>query len=236
MSEPIFLRVRRVLSASAEDAVDALERASGASVMRETIRQVARAQDDVRTEQETLAARIAQAKRQQGLARDRIGDLDEKARFSLGKGRDDLAEAALSRLLDLEAELARLDRVQTDAAEQAVRLDQCGAALAQRKAQMEQALAAFEVARPDNALCGDGPARRDQALRRKVDRAQETFDRVMAGVGGNGAGQADDREAEIDALRRGATIDARLAAIRAAQAPKAARAKRREGWPPCNPF
>lgn len=219
MSEPIFLRVRRVLSASAEDAVDALERASGASVMRETIRQVARAQDEVRTEQEALAARVAQAKRQQGLARERIGDLNEKARFSLGKGRDDLAEAALSRLLDLEAELARLDRVQADAAEQAVRLDQCAAALAQRKAQMEQALAAFEAARPDNALCGDGPARREQALRRKVDRAQETFDRVMAGVGGSPAGRADDEEAEIDALRRQAALAERMAALRAAPPP-----------------
>lgn len=227
LSEPIFLRVRRVLSASAEDAVDALERASGASVMRETIRQVARAQDEVRSEQEAVAACIAQAKRQQLLARERIGDLNEKARFSLGKGRDDLAEAALSRLLDLEAELARLDRVQADAAEQAVRLDQCATALAQRKAQMEQALAAFEAARPDNAP--GGPARRDQALRRKVDRAQETFDRVMAGVGGNGASQADDREAEIDALRRQETIEARLAAMRAAQAKTAARPKRRAG-------
>jgi phage shock protein A len=220
--EPIFLRVRRVLSASAEDAVDALERASGASVMRETIRQVARAQDDVRTEQEALAARIAEAKRQQGLARARIDDLNEKARFALGKDRDDLAEAALSRLLDLETELSRLDRVQAEAAEQAVRLDQCASALAQRKAQMEQALAAFEAARPGQAPGGDDSVRRDQALQRKVDRAQETFDRVMAGVGG-------DEEAEIDALRRGEAVAERLAALRAAPAPRAARPRRRAG-------
>jgi phage shock protein A len=227
--EPIFIRVRRVLSASAEDAVDALERASGASVMRETIRQVARAQDDVRTEQEALAARVALAKRQQGQARARIDDLNEKARFALGKDRDDLAEAALSRLLDLEAELARLDRVQADAGEQAVRLDQCASALAQRKAQMEQALAAFEAARPDPAPGGDDPERRDQALQRKVDRAEETFDRVMAGVGGRPAGRADDREAEIDALRRGEAVAERMAALRAAPAPRAARPRRRAG-------
>jgi phage shock protein A len=227
--EPIFVRVRRVLSASAEDAVDALERASGASVMRETIRQVARAQDDVRTEQEALAARVAQAKREQGQAQARIDDLNEKARFALGKDRDDLAEAALSRLLDLEGELARLDRVQADAGEQSVRLDQCASALAQRKTQMEQALAAFEAARPGPAPGGGDPERREQALQRKVDRAQETFDRVMAGVGGNGAAQADDKEAEIDALRRKETIEARLAAMRAAQAKQAARPKRRAG-------
>lgn len=225
MPEPIFLRVRRVLSASAEDAVDALERASGASVMRETIRQVARAQDEVRTEQEALAARVAQAKRQQGLTRARTDDLHEKARFALGKDRDDLAEAALARQLDLEAELARLDRVQAEAAEQAVRLDECASALAARKAQMEAELAAFEASRPDDAL-GE-PTRRDQALQRKVDRAQETFDRVMAGVGGNPAGQAGDEEAEIDALRRSAAVAERMAALRAAPASRAARPRRR---------
>ncbi|HEV7661284.1 MAG TPA: hypothetical protein VGO55_15705 [Allosphingosinicella sp.] len=135
----------------------------------------------------------------------------------------------MSRLLDLEAELARLDRVQADCGEQAVRLDQCASALAQRKAQMEQALAAFEAARPDPAPSGGEPERREQALQRKVDRAQETFDRVMAGVGGKPAGQADDKEAEIDALRREETIEARLAAMRAARAKQAARPKRRAG-------
>jgi phage shock protein A len=229
VSEPIFVRVRRVLRASAEDRVDALERASGTSLMRETIRQVARALDEVRAEQAALAARIAQAKRQQGQVRERIADLDGKARFSLGKGRDDLAEAAVSRQLDLEAELGRLDRVQADAGEEAVRLDECAAALAARKAQMEAELAAFEASRPDDALVGDGPTRRDQALQRKVDRAQETFDRVMAGVGGKPARPADAHEAEIDALRRSAAVAERMAALRAAPEPGAARARRRAG-------
>jgi phage shock protein A len=227
VSEPIFVRVRRVLRASTEDRVDALERASGTSLMRETIRQVARALDEVRTEQETLAGRIASAKRQQGQVRERIADLDDKARFSLGKGRDDLAEAALSRQLDLESELARLDRVQADAGEEAVRLDECAAALAARKIQMEAELAAFEASRPDETLAE--PARRDQALQRKVDRAQETFDRVMAGVGGKPACPADASEAEIDALRRSEALAERMAALRAMPEPRPARARRRAG-------
>ncbi len=218
VAEPIFLRVRRVLSASAEDGVDALERASGGSVLREAIRQVDRALDEVRVEQEAAVDRGAHAKRRQERIRERLADLDEKARFALSKGRDDLAEAALASQLDLEAELARLDSAQADAAEQKGRLDSCVAELAARKQQMEKELAAFEAARRDARFAEDGTGGEDRRIQRKVDRAQQTFDRVLASAGAAGAGRPDDKEAEIDALRREAAVADRLAALRAAAA------------------
>ncbi len=220
MPDSIFIRVRRVLSASVEDAVDALERASGTSLMRETIRQVARAADEVRAGQEANAERGAGAKRQQEQIRARIAELDGKARYALGKARDDLAGAAVEKQIDLEAELARLDLVQADAADQAVKLDECAAALSARKAQMERELAAFEAAQEAKAR-GEAPLKRDRRLMEKADRAQETFERVMASAGGAAAGRADPHEAEIDALRREDAVEARLAAMRAAQAKRA---------------
>src|SRR5690242_17905452 len=99
--------------------------------MRETIRQVARAADEVRAEQEAVADSIADARRQQGRIRARIAELNDKADYAVGKARNDLAGAAVSRQFELEAELARLDRVQAEAAERAVKLDECAAALAQ---------------------------------------------------------------------------------------------------------
>ena len=68
MAEPIYLRVRRVLSASAEEAVDALERASGASLLREAIRQVDGALDEVRAEHEDKLAEIDAIRRDAALA------------------------------------------------------------------------------------------------------------------------------------------------------------------------
>ncbi len=159
MAESVFIRVRRVLSASVEDVVAALERASGSSLMREAIRQVARAADEVRAEQEGNAGRLSAAKQEEGKIRTRIAQLDSKARYAMGKARDDLAGAAVSLQLDLEAELARLDRVQAEATEQALRLDECATALAQRKAQMERELAAFEAAQPIDGLGGAMQAR-----------------------------------------------------------------------------
>jgi hypothetical protein len=109
-----------------------------------------------------------------------------------------------------------------------VRLDDCASALAQRKAQMERELAAFEAAQQ-----AEGPARaaarRERDLTDKADRAQETFDRVMAATAGSAANRADAQEAEIDALRRDEAIEAKLAAMRAEQARRAAKAKRKAG-------
>src|SRR3954451_20997066 len=100
MAESIFMRVRRLISASVEDAVDAMERAGGPSVMREAIREINRALDEVRAEQEAASARRLQAMRQQRMFREKLAALEAQARFAISEKRDDLAEAAVSRQLD----------------------------------------------------------------------------------------------------------------------------------------
>ena len=218
MAEPIYLRVRRVLSASAEEAVDALERASGASLLREALRQVDGVLDEVRAEHEAQAARAVQARTQQQALGQRIAELDEKARFALGKGRDDLAEAAVASQLDIEARIERLDAVQADAAEQIVRLDECLAALAARKAEMQKQLRQFETARRDERV-DSRESRRDQRIERTVARAEQAFERIMASTEDavGGGDEHEDKLAEIDAIRRDAALAERMAALRAAQ-------------------
>jgi phage shock protein A len=223
MAESIFLRVRRVISGSVEDVVDAMERAGGTSVMREAIREVDRAIDEVRAEHEAAAARRLQAMRQQRMFRERLTALEEKARFAIGENRDDLAEAAVARQLEFEAQAERMDSVQSEAAEEARRLEECLSALDERKARMEEELAAFEAAQRDAALGCDGPTRTHRRTERKVERAEEAFDRAMAGAGGvSSTSRADVKAAakvaEIDAMQKGAAIAQRMAALRAARA------------------
>lgn len=226
MAEPLYLRVRRVISATSEDAVDALERASGASVMREAIRQVERALQDLRAEQDAAVAGAAQAKTRQARIRERLADLEEKARFALAKGRDDLAEAALARQVDLEAETKRLRAFEADAARDARRLEENAAELVERHTEMERELAEFELGRGDNSVGDDQAAQRDQAIRRRADRARETFDRMMNSARGGPGHRIDAQEAEIDALRRGEAVAERLAALRAAAPPSGSRTGR----------
>ena len=222
MAESIFARVSRLLSATVEDTVDRMEQAGGDAVMREAIREADRAIDAVKMDQQSTMARRLQAARQQKMLTERAEELTTKAKFALREGREDLAEAALSRQIDFEAQASKLDAVQSQAREEEQRLEDGLAALSARKRQMEDALQAYLISRREAALGGDGPVRPDRMAERKLDAAEQAFDRAMAGAGGVGFARADadtiNRVAELDGLQRSATLAERLAALKAQEA------------------
>lgn len=218
MAESIFARVSRLLSATVEDAVDRMEQAGGDAVMREAIREADRAIDQVKAQLEATTARRLQAARQHRLLTQRVAELTGKARFALEEGRDDLAEAALSRQVDFEAQAGKLDQTGEQAREEEQRLEDGLTALKARKAQMEEALAAYLISRREATLGGDGPSRPQRSAEKKVDAAEQAFERAMTGVGGVGFTRADaatiNRVAEIDGLQKSAVIAERLAALK----------------------
>jgi phage shock protein A len=222
MAESIFARVSRLLSATVEDTVDRMEQAGGDAVMREAIREADRAIDQVKAELESTMARRLQAARQQKMLADRGEELATKAKFALDEGREDLAEAALSRQVDFEAQAKELDTLQQQTREEERRLEAGLAALGARKRQMEDALQAYLVSRREAASGGDGPRRPDRSVEKKVDAAEQAFDRALAGAGGVGLARADadtiNRVAEIDGMQKSATIAQRLAALKAQRA------------------
>lgn len=224
MAESLSARVSRIVSATIEHAVDERERRGGTVVMAETIREVDRIVDEVRAEQGAAAVRRLQAARQEKLVAERLGKLEDKARFALGQGRDDLAEAAIAQQVDLEAQFATLRTVQADAAEEEARMSECLQSLNNRKAELEDALRTFELASREAGVDVAGGPCRDAARERKVERAQAAFDRAAGGAGAINAARTDAATAakvgEIDALQRQATIADRLAALR--EAPRAA--------------
>jgi phage shock protein A len=222
MAESIFRRISRLMSATAEDAVDRMEQAGGDGIMREAIREADRAIDQVKSDLEATMARRLQAARQQQLLTKKLAELDGKAAFAVREGRDDLAEAALSRQLDFEVQHGRLDDIQAQAREEEAKLEDGLAALNARKAQMQDALSAYEASRRDAALGGDGPVRPERTAEKKVDAAEQAFDRAMTGAGGVGYARSDaatiNAVAELDGMQKGATVAERLAALKVRQA------------------
>ena len=199
-----------------------MEQAGGDAVMREAIREADRAIDQVKAELESTMARRLQAGRQQRMLTERTEELTTKAKFALGQGREDLAEAALSRQIDFEAQAKKLDAVQQLAREEERQLQDGLTALNARKRQMEDALQAYLVSQREAASGGDGPSRPGRSAEKKVDAAEQAFDRAMAGVGGVGFARGDadtiNRVAEIDGMQKSATVAQRLAALKAQRA------------------
>ena len=220
MTESIFTRISRILSASIEDTVDRLEVAGGPAVMREAIREAERAIEQAKAELDGVMSRRLQASRQNQLFAQRIAELKSKAAFALDQAREDLAEAALSRQIDFESQAKSLDDVQAQARAEEAQLDMGLAALVARKTQMEEALAAFDMAKRDTAPRGaDCADHRDASPERRVDAAEKAFDRAMKGTGGAGFTRADadtiQRVAEIDVLQKSAAVAQRLTALKA---------------------
>ena len=222
MSESIFARVSRLFSASVEDSVDRMEEAGGDAVMREAVREADRAIDAVKAQAEAAMARRLQAARQQKLLGEKVAELTAKAQFAVTSGRDDLAEAAITRQVDFEDQARKLDAVQDQAREEEARLADGLTALEARKSQMQDALSAYEISKREAALGGDGPSQPERSASRKVDAAEAAFDRAMSGAGGVGFTRSDAKTingvAEIGAMQKSATVAERLAGLKAQQA------------------
>lgn len=225
MSESVLMRVRRVLSGRIEDRVDEMERSNSDTVMRESIREVDRSIDEVRRDQQGAMTRRLQAARQEENAAKKIEELTGKARFAIAEGREDLAEGALARQIELEEQVGKLKSVQEIATVEEQKLDESLSALRARKRQMEEALAAFAIAKADATLGGDDGARSTIERERRLENAEAAFDRAMTGGGGIGFTRGDaesiNQVAEIDKIQRKASVSQRLAALKAEQ-PKAA--------------
>lgn len=222
MAESIFLRVRRLCSARIEDTVDRMETEGGDAVMREAIREVDRAIDEIRSQQSAAMARRLQAAKQQAMVEGKIAELGNKARFAVDSGRDDLAEAALTRQVDFEAELEKLKKTQGSTAEEEAKLEDSLASLRSRKVQMEDALRAFGEAQAEASMGGDKGFQVQQGIERKVEQAEAAFDRAMGGAGGVSFTRADadtiNKVSELDSLAKGASVKDRLAALKASKA------------------
>ncbi len=221
MSEPLFLRMQRVIAASVEGAVDKAEQAAAPSMMRHSIREIEALIDQVRRDQASARKRAEAAKTDQKGLRVRLAALEEQARFALDRDRADLAESAISRQLEIENEIVRLEAVQIESAHRIAEFEGSIGELEARKREMDRQYSTFEAARRAAAEASP-PALPTPKRDIQVERAGRAFERAMAATAGAAIEQA-----EIDALKREALVAERLAALRAGGS--AAKTPKRKG-------
>ena len=222
MKESITNRVGRIISGSVNALIDSVENAAPEVVMQEAIREVDGAIDDVRTE----LGRVIAGKH---LASQRLMDenrkheeLADKIELAVKAERDDLAEAAIAKQLDIEAQIPVLENTVTDAGNQEKELEGYVVALQAKKREMKEELAQFrEAMRESSAVVAgnSGQAQGGGGVEASVRKAESAFDRVMEQATGVGSQAMPDRGdasklAELDELARNNRIQERLAAVK----------------------
>lgn len=229
MSEHLISRVKRLVAGSVNGLVDTIEKAAPEAVMREAIREIDRATDDVRDVLGRTIANRHHASRRLMEATSRHEELAEKARFAVEQGREELAEAAIARQLDLEAQLPVLDSALSDLSSEQSELEGYVSALIARKRDMETDLAAFVESRAASGAPGENgtsdtmpgdAAGHGLHADRRAGKAESAFSRVLQTASGIGATVRADSEtatmlAELETVAREHRVQERLAMLKA---------------------
>ncbi len=219
MAETMARRVSRLVSGGFNALVNAVEDASPTTVMEESIREIDKAIDEVRTELgETIAATHHTTNRLADETNKHTA-LGEKIELAVKSGRDDLAETAIAQQLDIEAQIPVLEAAIEDGGTHQKELEQYVAALKGKKREMEEELASFRSSR-SAAVVTDSGETAASSVESKVERATDAFDRISSRATGlPPAARSGDRKsaadlAELDELARKNAIAERLAAVK----------------------
>lgn len=151
--------------------------------------------------------------------------LADQLETAVTEGRDDLAEAAIGRQLDLEAQIPVLETALEEASEREAELEGYITALQGRRREMMSDLDAFLSSRADTAAPGAAAgagAGRTGGAESRADKAEGAFNRVLHGQTGISGSVKADREtaaklAELEKISRGNRIKERLAALKASK-------------------
>ncbi|MEO1710202.1 MAG: PspA/IM30 family protein [Pseudomonadota bacterium] len=225
MSESLSARVRRLVSGRITDVVDTIESRNADVVMREALREIDRAMDEVRAQIGHVDAALRQTIRQRDFVRSKLQELDGQIKFAIDQDREDLATAAISRQVDFESQLPVLEQAIGDHNERRIELDSFLSALAGRRNEMHLELKAFaEMAAAAVDTSGTSHRRASDAdptakVEARVSRAERAFGRAAHGpfgLGGVGGDATDTTKlAELDAMKRKQEVEARLARVKA---------------------
>lgn len=222
MTEGLVSRVKRLVAGGVNHLVDTIENATPETVMKEAIREVDGAIDQVRDELGQALANKHLASTRLMEANAKHEELQEKIRLAVEQGRDDLAEAAIARQLDLEAQIPVLEGAINDAAVEEKELEGFVSALQARKREMEEELSAYRSSRTASpgGPAGDGNASASAGAEVKAQKAEDAFNRVMRDTTGLPGMTPSDRAsaaklAELEQLSRENRVKERLAALKA---------------------
>jgi phage shock protein A len=220
MNESISSRVGRIISGSLNAIVDAVENAAPETVMQESIREIESAIDEVRIELGKVIAAKHLASNRLMSENQKHTDLAEKLELAVQQERDDLAEAAISAQLDIEAQLPVLENTISDNTAREKELEGYIAALKAKKSEMQDELDEYKRLQHELNSTDTLGAASANTINPQVDKASASFDRVMKNATGlssrlhSQTPASAEKMAELDEMARQNRIQERLAEVK----------------------
>ena len=224
MAETLSSRVARVIAGGAHAVLDRIENVAPIAMLEQSLREIDQVIDDVRAELGRAAASRHLAQQQHQRLNHEHDALAEQLSTALEGSRDDLAKPAISRQIDIEAQLPILESSLSRLARDEKDLSGFVDALMGKKREMEHAIGDLErsmrEAQSALPLGGQGRAGASNADAR-AQAVQSSFDRTYRRQTGldRGAMSATIEQAsklkELGDLVRDNKINERLAALKA---------------------
>jgi hypothetical protein len=212
MNEGILSRMGRLIAGAANAAIDKAEGTNKVVVIEQAIREIDAAADEARTD---LGRAKVEEYRIESRRREIAADmdaLDDKIRLAVSDGRDDLAKAGVARQIDIEAQIAALDKALLDAREHVEDGQKALQAILATGREADTRLADYKRSIAAHAPeLAAGTKRPDPKAH--ADRASAAVSR-MTGVPAGDAGGSAELD-ELDRLHREKAIEARLARFKA---------------------
>lgn len=224
MREGLVGRVKRLMAGSLNSVVDAVEMVAPEVVLKQAIRETEEALDEVKHELGRTIVNKHHAASRLATANDKHEELSRQVEFAVGEGRDDLAEAAISRQLDIEAQMPILESALHDFSTTETELEGYVEGLKARQREMQEDLDEYLRAQrvEEAAASAAGIPGTASTPGIKAAQADRAFDRVLKGATGVGASGRTDRDTsakldELSRIERENRIKERLARVRAAR-------------------
>ncbi|KZL17954.1 phage shock protein PspA [Pseudovibrio axinellae] len=222
MSESLLSRVGRLVSGTANSIVDTVESTAPDIIMKQAVRELDNAVEDVRDALGKAAVKKHVASQRLAETNKSHEELSEKIGIALKANEKDLARAAVARQMDLEAQIPILEKTIADAGDEEQELNSSILALQGRKREMTEQLDAY-IAQKSAALKQDAEetAGGERKLNSTVDNANSAFERAMKAATGvstgfNNTSAADSAKlAKLDQMTRDHRVEERLAALEA---------------------
>lgn len=211
MSEGILSRMGRLIAGVANAAVDKAEGVNKIVVIEQAIREIDAAADEARTDIGKARAeeyRI-QSRRDEILVD--LSALDDKIRLAISSEREDLAKAGVARQIDLESQIAALDKALSDARAHVDEGQKALQAVLAARREAEARLADYKRSIAQHPEEATGKPR--AAPGSGAARAVATVSRLTGVPAGTASSNAE--LDELDRLHREQAIDARLARFKA---------------------